>query len=187
MSSPLTIHLRLIDYNSNVLTSIGTLVKEIYQLKDNAIDPNNVQFIKVINYGSDVEQVVNIGSQTTGAGAGKITFNPLRITKTVDGASPGLFQNAASGSVFKTAEMFFVDDKNVVQVLQTYKLVAVKSVVWSAAAGDTSILEVISFEYGGFILTVNQKDPLSQKIGVLQSGWNRVRNVMDVDLNNVIV
>ena len=69
MSSPLTIHLRLIDYNSNVLTSIGTLVKEIYQLKDNAIDPNNVQFIKVINYGSDVEQVVNIGSQTTGAGA----------------------------------------------------------------------------------------------------------------------
>jgi len=31
------------------------------------------------------------GSQSSGAGAGKVTFNPLQITKTVDAASPGLF------------------------------------------------------------------------------------------------
>src|SRR5207344_2627821 len=145
----LSIYLRLIDYNSNVFNSNGTHAKEIYQVKDNAIDPNNVQFIKVINYASDVEQTLNIGSQSTGAGAGKVTFNPLHITKTV--------------------EIFFVDEKNVVQVLQTYKLVAVKSVAWSAATGDAIILETVNFEYGGFILTVNQKDPITQKIGVLQS------------------
>ena len=183
----LSIYLRLIDYNSNVFNSNGTHAKEIYQLKDNAIDPNNVQFIKVINYGSEVEQTLNIGSQSTGAGAGKVTFNPLHITKTLDGVSTTLYQNAASGTPFKTVEIFFVDEKNLVQVLQTYKLVAVKSVAWSAATGDASILETVNFEYGGFILTVNQKDPLTQKIGVLQSGWNRIRNTMDVDLNNVIV
>ena len=29
----------------------------------------------------DIEQVLNIGSQTSGAGAGKITFNPFSITR----------------------------------------------------------------------------------------------------------
>lgn len=31
------------------------------------------------------------GSQSTGAGAGKVTFNPFSITKHVDKASPVLF------------------------------------------------------------------------------------------------
>ena len=31
------------------------------------------------------------GSQSTGAGAGKVTFNPFSITKRVDKASPQLF------------------------------------------------------------------------------------------------
>jgi len=31
------------------------------------------------------------GSQSTGAGAGKVTFNPFSITKRVDKASPMLF------------------------------------------------------------------------------------------------
>jgi type VI protein secretion system component Hcp len=32
-----------------------------------------------------------IGSQSTGAGAGKVTFNPFSITRKVDRASPTLF------------------------------------------------------------------------------------------------
>jgi type VI protein secretion system component Hcp len=32
-----------------------------------------------------------IGSQSTGAGAGKVTFNPFSITRHVDKASPNLF------------------------------------------------------------------------------------------------
>ena len=39
----------------------------------------------------DVEQVLNIGSQSSGAGAGKVTFNPFSITRHVDKASPVLF------------------------------------------------------------------------------------------------
>jgi hypothetical protein len=32
------------------------------------------------------------GSQSSGAGAGKITFNPFSITRKTDGASPSVFQ-----------------------------------------------------------------------------------------------
>ena len=35
-----------------------------------------------------------IGSQSSGAGAGKVTFNPFSITKKTDRASPQFFQNA---------------------------------------------------------------------------------------------
>jgi len=31
------------------------------------------------------------GSQSTGAGAGKVTFNPFQVTKRIDVASPSLF------------------------------------------------------------------------------------------------
>jgi hypothetical protein len=37
------------------------------------------------------ETTLNIGSQSSGAGAGKVTFNPFSITRHVDKASPVLF------------------------------------------------------------------------------------------------
>ena len=40
----------------------------------------------------DIEQTLTIGSQSTGAGAGKVTFNPFSITRKVDRASPVFFQ-----------------------------------------------------------------------------------------------
>lgn len=46
-----------------------------------------------------------IGSATGGAGAGKIQFNELKITKKVDGASPAVFKNMAAGAHFKTATL----------------------------------------------------------------------------------
>ena len=39
------------------------------------------------NFSFDIEQVLNIGSQSSGAGAGKITFNPFSITRKVDSSS----------------------------------------------------------------------------------------------------
>jgi hypothetical protein len=35
---------------------------------------------EIEDYSFDIEQTLNIGSQSTGAGSGKITFNPFSIT-----------------------------------------------------------------------------------------------------------
>jgi type VI protein secretion system component Hcp len=35
--------------------------------------------------------VITGGSQSSGAGAGKVTFNPFQITKRIDAASPKFF------------------------------------------------------------------------------------------------
>lgn len=45
------------------------------------------------DFSFDVEQVLNIGSQSSGAGAGKVTFNPFTITKSADSASASFFSD----------------------------------------------------------------------------------------------
>src|SRR5580704_14346907 len=60
---------------------------------------------EVEDYSFDIEQTLNIGSQTSGAGAGKVTFNPFSITRKIDQASPILFQMACSGTAFKVVTL----------------------------------------------------------------------------------
>ena len=58
--------------------------------------------LRIEDYNFDIEQTLNIGSASSGAGAGKITFNPFSITRKVDRASPIFFQMACSGKSFQT-------------------------------------------------------------------------------------
>jgi Type VI secretion system effector, Hcp len=39
------------------------------------------------DWSFDIEQTLSIGSQSTGSGAGKVTFNPFSITRRFDHAS----------------------------------------------------------------------------------------------------
>jgi len=43
---------------------------------------------EIEDFSFDIEQTLNIGSQSSGAGAGKVTFNPFQITKKTDSSSP---------------------------------------------------------------------------------------------------
>jgi Type VI secretion system effector, Hcp/PEP-CTERM motif len=45
--------------------------------------PPNPAF-EIEDFSFDIEQVLSIGSSSSGAGAGKVTFNPFQITKTTD-------------------------------------------------------------------------------------------------------
>jgi len=50
-----------------------------------------VGLFEVEDFSFDIEQTLNIGSQSSGAGAGKVTFNPFSITRKTDVASPKFF------------------------------------------------------------------------------------------------
>ena len=117
---------------------------------------------ELADYSFDVEQVLNIGSQSSGAGAGKIAFNPFSITRKSDIASPILFQDACTGTPFKnvglglrksaggqTAGTFFL--------VFTFKLVAVKTIAW--AHDDEAPKETVTFEYGGLVIQYAQQKP----------------------------
>lgn len=175
-----SVYLRLTDYNGRALTTSGTYDNSV-NINNNIIDVNNPQFLRIDSYSSNVEQTLNIGSQATGAGAGKITFNPMMITKQADATSPILFQMAASGTPYKTAEVYFVNQSNLIMIKYTYKLVAVKTVSWASDGESGSVIEAVSFEYGGLTMSTNIQNPDGRLTPATQSGWNRVRNVLDND------
>ncbi len=152
--------------------------------------------LKFTNYGSSApaikgtvqassltwsaEQTLNIGSQTTGAGAGKVTFNDLTFTKAVDATSPAFFQALCAGVPFEFVDISFVTSAGTTASCRL-KLAAVKSIdgtvgMVAGTTGTGAPSEAITLEYGGAIWTV----------GAATAGWNRVQNASDTNPAAVI-
>ena len=153
--------------------------------------PGAGALFEVEEYSFDVEQTLNIGSQSSGSGAGKIVFNPFSITRPIDKASPTFFKMACNGTAFQNVVLMLrkslgagagADNTSGGVFLRfDFKLVAVKTISW--AHDETSPKETMTFEYGGLQMRYTQQDP-SGKLGpVRAAGWNRVRNVSDDDAN----
>ena len=58
---------------------------------------------EIDDFSFDIEQVLNIGSSSSGAGSGKVTFNPFQITKKTDSSSPNLFEACVTGETLAKA------------------------------------------------------------------------------------
>lgn len=177
----ISIYLRLTDSSGKALAPDGTTpgstpldaVKFDVLLKQ--------QFSEVLTYSGSVEQTFAMSSQSSGAGAGKISFNPFVITKRLDAMSPLLFQASATGTAYKTAEIIFVSagaDQSFILSKLVYKMVAVKTVSW-AAGEDDRVLETIAFDYGGLFVAVNKQSPDGRVSAATQAGWNRIKNMSD--------
>lgn len=138
---------------------------------------------EVEDYSFDIEQTLSIGSQSTGAGAGKITFNPFSITRKIDRSSPVFFQNACSGKSFKNVFLGMRkssgnDSAGRFFLLFTFKLVAVKTVSW--AHDDEAPKETVTFEYGGLQIRYGRQDASGAIVELKAGGWNRVKNTSDL-------
>ncbi len=149
------------------------------------------QVFEVEDYSFDIEQTLNIGSQSSGAGAGKVSFNPFSITRKIDKASPVFFEMACSGTAFQQVTLALrksvgasgggADVSGQIFLRFDFKLVAVKTISWSH--DDESPKETVTFEYGGLQVRYNQQDPsgsmTSGKAALFVGGWNRVKNIKD--------
>src|SRR5580704_11619308 len=107
--------------------------RDAYNKKDH---DNRCGLFEIEDYSFDIEQVLNIGSQSSGAGAGKITFNPFSITRKIDRSSPILFDMACSGTAFKQVSLALRKSaggmqSGVIFLRFDFKLAAVKTISWS--------------------------------------------------------
>ena len=157
-----TIYLKFTNYGTAPATIKGSVTANGYQ---GAVQATSLTWSS--------EQVLNIGSQSSGAGAGKVTFNDLHFTKAVDATSPAFFQALCSGTAFQFVDIYFVTGSGAAATCRL-KLAAVKSIDGTAGlvegASPTDVpMEDIALEYGGAIWTV----------GGSTAGWNRVKNVAD--------
>jgi type VI protein secretion system component Hcp len=144
---------------------------------------------EIEDFSFDIEQTLNIGSQSTGIGAGAITFNPFSITRKIDRFSPRLYAQACSGTPFKKVALGARkasggDTTGAVYLVFLFKLVGVKTIAWSY--DDQSPKETVTFEYGGLQVHYAQQEPNGGFKPVVAGGWNRVRNITDTNKDQPI-
>ncbi len=130
----------------------------------------------IYGFSSSIEQVLNIGSQSSGAGAGKVTFNPASLTLPIGSASLALMASANSGAALPSASivLYGANSTNPVETLNL-GLVAVQSVSTSNDGAATSVPQVtVSLEYGSYQLVL--PSPSGQSSGGPSTSWNRITN-----------
>ena len=82
---------------------IGSVYNATPSFSFNKIDPAGK---------ASIVSVLQVGAQSSGAGAGKSAYNPFNITRTTDVASPSLFQAALSNDTYAPATLSFVRPNN---------------------------------------------------------------------------
>ncbi len=152
-------------------------------------DFTNGKVFEVETFNFDIEQTLNIGSQSSGAGAGKVQFNAFNVTRKIDKSSPIIYQMACSGTPFQKVSLGFRksaggDSTGVMFLRFDFKLVAVKTISWEH--DDESPKETMAFEYGGLIMRYCQQNPDGGLGAIIPGGWNRVKNIYDQDPAAVI-
>jgi type VI protein secretion system component Hcp len=140
--------------------------------------PQNA-FFPVADWALDVQQTFLFAPAPTGAGAGKVTFDPLSVTRNVDSVSPQLFQMSAAGQTFSFVDLVQVRTTAGAKTGQIFLawrfgLVGVAGVGW--ASDDEVPRESVSFQFGSTRIHYLPLTPTGPGKPV-SSGWDRVKNV----------
>jgi type VI protein secretion system component Hcp len=133
--------------------------------------------IEVQSASFDGVQVLNIGSQSSGAGAGKVTFNPFSITRKPEASSPTFWGQMCSGTPFKTVVFTATESgTNTPFLTFTMGLVAIKTM--GVAASETGgVLETVSFEYGQATYGAAQQNSDGSLGKMVTAGWDVTKNI----------
>ncbi len=109
-----------------------TLDREMRRLYPSPNTPFDLQ-----NWSFGISQDVNIGSATGGIGAGKVNFDPFKITKAIDKSSPHFFGTMCTGGHFEKATLMVrksgavADQSGGIYLQFDFLLVFVTNVSWS--------------------------------------------------------
>ena len=129
-----------------------------------------------------VENTLNIGSKSGGAGAGKVQFKEFSVSKTTDSGSAGLFRTCCSGGHYNDVELILRKSggdrtkTGVAFLIYKFKLVAVKDITWSGSDGDDIPSESVIFEYGAIQIEYTKQKPDGSSDGTDTQKWSRVKN-----------
>ena len=160
--------------NSTAETEIGKIFVS---------DKNKGKVFEVDSFDFDVEQTINMSSQSSGAGAGKIAFNPFKVKRKIDLSTPQMFQMACQGTTFQTVLLGFRKASGVTAtglffLRFDFKLVALKHMTWSH--DEESPTEELEFEYGGLQIRYGVQQPGGAIVPENPVGWNKIKNVADI-------
>lgn len=149
--------------------------------------------IDIDSVSYSAENPVTLGSATNGAGAGKVSFNDIKITHKIDTTSPSFFLNMASGRHYKSISILYINVTNQATYAQAslslqLGLAFTTKIESSASSGDAGVpSEILSFAYGAMKMQALSFDPVTQKpLKPAISIWNRITNTNQLDAQTVV-
>ncbi|MEM7742253.1 MAG: type VI secretion system tube protein Hcp [Pseudomonadota bacterium] len=138
--------------------------------------------IETFTFGA--ENVINIGSDSEGGGAGKAVFEPFNLTKKCDTASCGLFHTLACGTHFDEAILELrrsggsAERAGATFLKFHFRLVMVGKVEWSGS--EDGVEETIELHYGAMKIEYFRQDKTGKLAkatgGQGEAKWSRVLN-----------
>lgn len=137
---------------------------------------------EIISFELGAENTINIGSVTSGGGAGKATFKEFTITKKTDTASCGLFTALVTGKHFQDLTIDLRRSGEAANISGgvfmkfDFRLVMVQDISWSGSDGDDICEETVIFQYGAIEITYKPQTMKGQMQNGSQTRWSRVLN-----------
>jgi type VI secretion system secreted protein Hcp len=113
----------------------------------------------------------------TGAGAGKVSFAPLMITKTMDASTPSMFLKCCNGTHFEKAILVVREaggEKPVEYLKYEFKTVFVSSIDWGM--GAVKPIETVALDFAEAKLTYTSQDDTGAPKDVFEAGFNLKTN-----------
>ena len=107
----------------------------------------------VLSFSWAVSNDLNIGSQSSGAGAGKVHFQDLSLTKPLDSLTSTLFGAIGTGGPFNSASITYSDNKGNTILQIAMKLVLLTSFSIGSAGDGSAPTESLTLAFGQVTLT----------------------------------
>ena len=125
--------------------------------------------IQVLGFEFKASAPTSIGSASSGAGAGKATFNEFVLTKALDGTSPLLFKALFSGAHFTRATLTIPGESTT----YSFGLVFVTSQATTDDGTGSAPVEQVGLAFGELFETFGSASTTSTPVS---AGWNLVVN-----------
>jgi type VI secretion system secreted protein Hcp len=156
-------------------------------IPESTSDPRS-KGIRVLSFSMGVENKVNIGSSSGGAGAGKATFHELIFTKAIDTTSPALLYALTTGAHYDTVTFEFhntaagqTKGPGLVYSLAC-KMAVISKIEQSVSQGDEMLTETVILQYGAIQIktrTQNKDGTFGKEI---MAQWSKVKNNATFDV-----
>jgi len=136
--------------------------------------------VEIREFSFGVENLTTVGSATSGAGAGKTTFNEFSIAKPVDKLSRSLFQISSVGGHLARAQLYLRKAGATTDarpyLAYGFDMVFISKIDWSGSLGDDEPNERVTFVYGALALGYYPQKADGTFDVPVKSAWSVVSN-----------
>ena len=150
-------------------------------------DMSKKDAFEIVSFSFGAENTIDIGSISSGGGAGKATFKEFNVTKKTDLGSCPLFLTLCQGGHLKEAIIEIrrsggaAGASGATFLKFVFAFVMVQDMSWSGSGGEPCEEEII-FQYGAMSVEYFKQSPDGSMTTAAKTEWSRVVNKMGMSV-----